>query len=209
MAAGLAPPFLIRLGAAFIDGLAMTLAVPPMFFVTFWVSAFTDRFGTGYSSSPDWRLHASQDTETKLQSAFFFCGLIVLFAAYHAICRGRTFGKSLAGIRVVSLDGSDIRRSGAVWRALACLLSFGSVVGYALAWRGNGRALHDHLAGTKVVTAGERSQAARVLLMALGLAGLVLFAADYIVLLRVVVFGPARSFKALRSAVLDYFVAPA
>jgi uncharacterized RDD family membrane protein YckC len=65
---------------------------------------------------------------------------------------GQTLGKMAVGIRVVPLgqEAMDLRR--ATWRATAMLLSIGLAgLGFVPATFGDFRALHDRLAGTRVV----------------------------------------------------------
>jgi uncharacterized RDD family membrane protein YckC len=75
-------------------------------------------------------------------------GYLVLFTG----TLGQTLGKMAVGIRVVPVgrEAMDLRR--AVWRALAMLLSIGPVgLGFVPAAFGEFRALHDRLAGTRVI----------------------------------------------------------
>ena len=75
-------------------------------------------------------------------------GYLVLFTG----TLGQTLGKMAVGIRVVPVgrEAMDIPR--AVWRTLALLLSIGSAgLGLLPAAFGDFRALHDRLAGTRVI----------------------------------------------------------
>jgi len=75
-------------------------------------------------------------------------GYLVLFTG----TLGQTLGKMAVGIRVVPMgcDAMDLPR--AAWRALAMLLSIGPAgLGFLPAAFGDTRALHDRLAGTRVI----------------------------------------------------------
>jgi uncharacterized RDD family membrane protein YckC len=75
-------------------------------------------------------------------------GYLILFTG----TLGQTLGKMAVGIRVVpvSREAMDVRR--AVWRTLAMLLSIGPAgLGFLPAAFGDFRALHDRLAGTRVI----------------------------------------------------------
>jgi uncharacterized RDD family membrane protein YckC len=70
---------------------------------------------------------------------------------------GQTIGKMLTGIRVMGDDGQRIDTAGAVLRAFGCLLSVLSLgTGYLpVFFSADGRALHDRIAGTRVVQSDE------------------------------------------------------
>jgi uncharacterized RDD family membrane protein YckC len=75
-------------------------------------------------------------------------GYLILFTG----TLGQTLGKMAVGIRVVpvSRESMDLRR--AAWRTLAMLLSIGPAgLGFLPAAFGDFRALHDRLAGTRVI----------------------------------------------------------
>jgi uncharacterized RDD family membrane protein YckC len=82
-------------------------------------------------------------------------GLLFPFL-YHTLligCWGQTAGKRLAGISVVRLDGGKIGYGRALGRASAYLASAATaLLGYAMAAFTPGkRALHDYIAGTRMV----------------------------------------------------------
>ena len=66
---------------------------------------------------------------------------------------GQTVGKMATGIRVVAEDDRDVEPARALQRTLAALASFATVgIGFApVLFAGDRRALHDRLAGTRVV----------------------------------------------------------
>ena len=66
---------------------------------------------------------------------------------------GQTVGKMATGIRVVAEDDRDVEPTRALQRTLATLASFATVgIGFApVLFAGDRRALHDRLAGTRVV----------------------------------------------------------
>ncbi len=77
-------------------------------------------------------------------------GYLVLFTGVF----GQTLGKMLAGIEVVSKDLVPIDLGRALYRSIVSLLSlFTAGLGFVPALVGDGRALHDRLAGTRVVAA--------------------------------------------------------
>lgn len=88
-----------------------------------------------------------------------------LFVLYHAYlsCEGRrTLGKSWFGLEVVEADGGEPPGFG---RALLRAVAYGAsslvfAVGFLWALKG-GRALHDHIAGTRVVEVEPRGKAFR------------------------------------------------
>jgi len=66
---------------------------------------------------------------------------------------GQTVGKMATGIRVVAENDRDVEPTRALQRTLAALASFATVgIGFApVLFSGDRRALHDRLAGTRVV----------------------------------------------------------
>jgi uncharacterized RDD family membrane protein YckC len=70
---------------------------------------------------------------------------------------GQTIGKMLTGIRVMGDDGRRVDTAGAVLRAAGCLVTLLSVgLGYLpVLLSAEGRALHDRIAGTRVVESDE------------------------------------------------------
>jgi uncharacterized RDD family membrane protein YckC len=77
-------------------------------------------------------------------------GYLVLFTGVF----GQTLGKMLAGIEVVSKDMAPIDLGRALYRAIVSLLSLLTAgLGFVPALVGEGRALHDRLAGTRVIAA--------------------------------------------------------
>ncbi len=86
--------------------------------------------------------------------AAFFVVLAFLYLVGFTLGGGQTVGKMLTGIRVTGDDGRGVDLTGAVVRALGCLvavLTLGAL--YIPAFVGNDRrAVHDRLAGTRVVT---------------------------------------------------------
>jgi uncharacterized RDD family membrane protein YckC len=70
---------------------------------------------------------------------------------------GQTIGKMLTGIRVMGDDGHRVDTAGAVLRAVGCLATVISLgIGYLpVFFSADGRALHDRIAGTRVVESDE------------------------------------------------------
>jgi uncharacterized RDD family membrane protein YckC len=65
---------------------------------------------------------------------------------------GQTLGKMALGLRVVPVGRGDMDLRRAGWRTLAMLLSIGAAgLGFLPAAFGDFRALHDRLAGTRVI----------------------------------------------------------
>jgi uncharacterized RDD family membrane protein YckC len=82
--------------------------------------------------------------------------LLLLKASYFCVFTafgGQTVGKMAMGIRVVGEDAQDVNPSRAVQRTLAALASVATVgLGFAPVFLGGDRrALHDRVAGTRVV----------------------------------------------------------
>lgn len=84
-------------------------------------------------------------------SGFLLClnaGYLVAFTA----AGGQTIGKMAAGIRVVSDNGGRVRLGRAMARAVAWIVSgLPAGLGFLSALGGQGRALHDRVAGTRVI----------------------------------------------------------
>ncbi len=94
----------------------------------------------------DWRL-------LPLLPLTAFLGLLAFgyFSVFTAV-GGQTIGKMAAGIRVVSDDGGLLQPARAVQRTAAAVSAFVTLGGaFAPALRQGGRALHDRMAGTRVV----------------------------------------------------------
>jgi uncharacterized RDD family membrane protein YckC len=88
--------------------------------------------------------------------AFASAWTLVVPAAYYVVLHGsggRTLGKALAGVRVVTATGEPLGYGRALARQLAWLLSPLTLgVGFLVAvTRADRRALHDLVAGTRVV----------------------------------------------------------
>ena len=76
---------------------------------------------------------------------------VAYFYSFTAVC-GQTIGKMAAGTCVVSDNGAPVDATGAMRRTSAGALSFLLLgLGYIPALFGDGRALHDRLAGTRVI----------------------------------------------------------
>ncbi|HAH06649.1 MAG TPA: hypothetical protein DCM05_09015 [Elusimicrobia bacterium] len=109
--------------------------------------------------------------------------------AYHALLVGRwgqTAGKKLAGLAVVRPDGSRVGYARALGRAAAYLASAATaLIGYAMAaFTPEKRALHDMIAGTRVVLLEETAPWRRILASVIGILGVggmavVMLAAPY------------------------------
>jgi uncharacterized RDD family membrane protein YckC len=136
--------FWIRFGAKLIDGLILgvVIGLPVLAFVL-----LTMRKGGG----------ASQITSAMMG---FQLGLQLmanlLTIAYYTFMQGKygaTLGKMACGLKVVRSDGSSLTYGRAFGRALAEILS-GLIcyIGYIIAaFDGQKRALHDHIADTRVI----------------------------------------------------------
>lgn len=86
--------------------------------------------------------------------AAFFMVLAFLYLVGFTVGGGQTIGKMLTGIRVTGDDGHSVDLTGAVVRALGCLVSALTLgVLYIPALVGaDRRAVHDRMAGTRVVS---------------------------------------------------------
>jgi uncharacterized RDD family membrane protein YckC len=84
--------------------------------------------------------------------------LLFAYFAYFTAYGGRTPGKMLLGLRVVAADGTPAGPWRCIWRTvcyLASVITWG--LGFLLAAGPAGRALHDRLAGTRVVVVARRA----------------------------------------------------
>ncbi len=133
--------FWIRLGAALID-----------FAVFFLVQA-----SYGYVAG---RLYGLDPSEAWTLAPMLWLFTVLFTAAYTTILHaafGQTIGKLAVGIRVVADDGEPPRFGAALLRYIGYYVSLATLgVGYLMAGlRSDKRALHDLLAGTRVVRRAE------------------------------------------------------
>jgi uncharacterized RDD family membrane protein YckC len=85
-----------------------------------------------------------------------FLALLSLgYAASFTVAGGQTIGKMLTGTRVICDDGRPVDAAGAVLRALGCaLVPLTLGISYSpVLLTSDRRALHDRLAGTRVIRA--------------------------------------------------------
>lgn len=91
----------------------------------------------------------------KIFLLFFFSNLLLSLFYFTSLTASgeKTLGKAVFGLKVVVReDGSDIGWGRAFWRACGYVFSaFPFLLGFFMAFLLRGRALHDVLAGTKVV----------------------------------------------------------
>lgn len=139
-------PFALRCGALLIDYLI--LVAPPAI-------AFLTASSKGLSGMKLWR--------DSTLSVGWLIAVLILISNFIIlpVVSGRTLGKFVTGLSVVSTDGSNPTFVSAIIRHLVgyplTLLTGG--LGFAFAaFNANGRALHDLLAGTIVVQASRRIQ---------------------------------------------------
>jgi uncharacterized RDD family membrane protein YckC len=85
----------------------------------------------------------------------FFAILAGAYLVAFVAAGGQTIGKMITGIRVVGDDGRRVDAAGAALRAAGCAVSLATAgLGYLPALTtADGRALHDRIAGTRVVRA--------------------------------------------------------
>lgn len=96
--------------------------------------------------------------DMRIVPAIPFVGFLMLLAfvyiATFTVAGGQTIGKMVTGVKVIGDDGRSVNAADGVLRALACLLvplTLG--LSYAPVFlTTDGRALHDRLAGTRVVS---------------------------------------------------------
>jgi uncharacterized RDD family membrane protein YckC len=83
----------------------------------------------------------------------FLLVMAFLYLTGFTVGGGQTIGKMLAGIRVTGDDGRGVDITGAVVRALGCLVTIASLgLLFLPAFFGTDRrAMHDRMAGTRVV----------------------------------------------------------
>lgn len=140
------PAGFLRRAAAFLIDL---LLVEFLAAVLGTVSAMGQQLSEGRLNPLEWGM--AQDGAVlvagQLMPALLF-GYFFFFSGYG----GRTVGKMLMGIRVIRADGSELTWASALARTLcylASVLTWG--LGFLLAAGPAKRALHDRLAGTRVV----------------------------------------------------------
>ncbi|MDP2389946.1 MAG: RDD family protein, partial [Acidobacteriota bacterium] len=86
--------------------------------------------------------------------AAFLALLAFGYVAAFTVAGGQTIGKMLLGLRVIGDDGRPIDAAGGVLRAVGCMLVPATLgLSYVPAFfSSDHRALHDRLAGTRVVS---------------------------------------------------------
>lgn len=98
------------------------------------------------------RLDPEGDSPGALVAAFTLLFALVYASVLHGGVGGQTVGKMLVGIRVVAADGGSVGLGPAVLRTVTYVLSALPLgLGFFMAGlRGDARALHDLMAGTRV-----------------------------------------------------------
>jgi len=138
--------FWIRFAAKFIDGIILWIV---QFIIQF---IFGMIIGLGFSnSSPD-----EAGPAVIAMALLMFLISIAIQAAYNGIMVGKfgaTVGKMACGLKVVMPDGSPVSMPRAFGRYFAEILNaFTLLIGYIIAAFDNEkRALHDHIASTRVI----------------------------------------------------------
>ena len=98
---------------------------------------------------------ADKEVQVNSDGWAWLIGFVVFLFLYHVsglTIAGRTFGKSILGLRVVNSDGTPLVSSAALVRVLVYPLSFVFLVGFVPIVLGKRRrALHDMIAKTAVV----------------------------------------------------------
>ena len=99
---------------------------------------------------------------------FFWIGLYIIYETVFSSGGRATLGKYMLNIRVKAKDGSDLSLPRAFARSLAYFLSSATFnLGYLAALvTGNKRALHDYVAGSRVISIRGRSDWAEGLVLA-------------------------------------------
>jgi uncharacterized RDD family membrane protein YckC len=138
--------FWIRFVAYIIDAVVLNILQMPLWFVS----------GRNPFEQPDPALVLSDPWGYWAPSLLVVALSFPLTIAYHALFVGRfggTPGKLALSLRVVKPDGSKLSYQHAVGRAFAEILTgFTCLIGYIIAgFDQQKRALHDHVAGTRVI----------------------------------------------------------
>jgi len=95
----------------------------------------------------------------------FWYVLFCLYGGFSLSRTGQTLGKRLLGLAVVDENGGRVSFALGLFRMLGYLPSSIFNLGFLWALRADGRAWHDHLAGTRVVESREKSALVRTLLL--------------------------------------------
>lgn len=140
--------FWIRLGAKFIDGLILGVVVGIPIFIALFVVGMGTAMGGGGSQGPPPMFIAAQ--------VLFQLVYWVAQVCYNGFFVGKfaaTPGKMACGLKVVTPDGGPVSYGRAFGRAGAEVLNgFTCTIGYIIAaFDKEKRALHDHIANTRVV----------------------------------------------------------
>ena len=137
-----------RLGASIVDTIVILLmTVPPLFFANYFEQVMA----------------GTQSFLVQLSASAFSFALFAAANSYLMTTAGQTIGKKILGIRVVDAATAQLPplgrqlglRYGTMW-FISLVPLVGTVVGLVdvlMIFRGDKRCIHDHLAGTKVVTA--------------------------------------------------------
>lgn len=138
------PAFLLRAGAAAVDGAVL--------FAAFY---FIVKLFLAVSGSGDASFEESVDLPFIRPLEFAITGLSAAYFTLLTGRDGRTLGKRAAGLQVVRTDGSAMTYGRALGRWLGYNLCVGTVgAGFiAAAFTNNQVGLHDFVAGTRVITA--------------------------------------------------------
>ena len=129
--------------------------------------------------------------ENGVLSSAYYAGLkwkLLWMAAYivyeTALSSGgrATLGKYLMGIRVRAADGSDLTVLRAFIRAISYFISSAPLnLGYLLALcTPSGRALHDYLAGSRVISVKKRGAMAEIMVIAVAWAGMAMLTFSWV-----------------------------
>jgi uncharacterized RDD family membrane protein YckC len=139
--------FWIRFAAKFIDGILM------------WVVQFIVQMAFGVTAAVTMPANPSgEPTPAAIAMIFLAMGISILIQAlYNGIMVGKfgaTLGKMACGLKVVMPDGSKVSMARAFGRYFAEFLSsITLLIGYIMAaFDDEKRALHDHVASTRVIT---------------------------------------------------------
>ncbi len=143
--------FWIRFAAKLIDGIILGLVVGLPIIIVMVSTGFFARLGnTAGGQTPAWMM------TFQLIAILAQLGYFIIFAGYSTFFHGKygaTPGKMACGLKVVTPEGAPIRYGRAFGRAMAEILSrMICDIGYIIAaFDGQKRALHDHIANTRVI----------------------------------------------------------
>jgi len=152
-----------RLVAYLIDSTIITI----VFFVLFMIAMMAFLFGSMSGNSSEWLADLMDPTKASLILIFtwiFYVAMTIAYFTYFHGTTGRTPGKMLLGLQVLSADGTPISFGIAFLRAVGYLVS-GALFNIGFIWAAfdkRKQGWHDKIADTVVIIKEQENQSAGI-----------------------------------------------